>query len=339
MPAEPVTVTERSLIPREILTTLAALCFICTVACVIVAGIGYERGTLKNQFVNPGSRYTQDYSRFVLAVGPWIPFIMLFAGAWNAKRIALFALGVFVAWAGMAIDMAKRVDFDRRNRFDGVHKGSKMLESGLVIMIFFCLLSLLSISPRDTTRWWSRSRRTVTTPGTQVGTLSQTPGMVAPAPTTTYTTGRRSHGPLFIFHYILTSFAWLVTLAGCAVLFQTIRKYYLNFPTSEAAVVLNYLYFILIVMAFFATSTALLCDSDLYAGFSLALNALTAIFTLRFAVDIDNLGFQHHMQRLLIAGLSLLFAGSVISAAGVMSRRSNLHVHNDATTAPNPALP
>jgi hypothetical protein len=146
MPAEPVTVTERSLIPREILTTLAALCFVCTVGCVVVAAIGYERGSLKSEIVSPGGRYTQDYSRFVIAVGPWIPFIMLFAGVWNARRIAVFALGVFTAWAGMAIDMSRLVDHDRRHNVIGTRKGSRMLEAGLIVMLFFTLLSLLAIS-------------------------------------------------------------------------------------------------------------------------------------------------------------------------------------------------
>jgi hypothetical protein len=129
-------------------------------------------------------------------------------------------------------------------------------------------------------------------------------------------------------------------VVGCAILLANIRRHYHVFPLDvEGAVVFNYMYFVLIVFTFMATTAALLCDSDLYAGFSLALNAVNAIFTIRFAVDIDNYGYGNTERRRLIAGLSMMFAGAVISSAGIMSRRSNLHVHNDATTAPNPALP
>jgi len=333
MPAEPVTVTERSLIPRELLTILAALCFVCTTASIIIAAIGWERGTLKNQLKIHHNRYTEDYSRFVLSIAPFIVFSMIFAGLWNAKRIALFALGLFVFWAGMAIDMSRETDNVRNKHVsgDGSYNGSRMLEAGLILSLFFTLLSLLSISPRDTTRWWHRGTTGVTTHQPQMHAVTA-PGLAT-------TTQVHHHGPRFILHYILTSLAWLVTLAGCATLFENIRRDFRDFPVGfEGAQVLQYMYFVLIVVAFFAVSTALLCDSDIYAGFSLALNTMTIIFGLRFAVDVNNYGFDHPRKDRIQAGLLLLGVGSFLSSCGIMSRRSNIHV-DPAVTAPNPALP
>jgi len=98
---------------------------------------------------------------------------------------------------------------------------------------------------------------------------------------------------------------------------------------------------VFITLAFFGASTALLCDSDLYAGFSLALNTFTIIMGVRFAVDITNYNVHNSFHHMLIAGFSLLFAGAVISSAGVMSRRSNVGAGPELTAPvnPNPALP
>jgi hypothetical protein len=338
MPAEPVTATERSIIPREILTALAALCFVCSIPCVIIAAIGYDMARVTPRLVAIQPRFTQDFCKLILAMGPFIPFTMIIAGAWNAFRIGIFALGLFVSWAGFAIDLARVADNSRRRHIGGpgTDRGNRMLEAGLICLLFFSLLSLLALSPRDRTRWWRRSVNTNAgvTHTHNVSTLGGVAPGIATAP-------RTRHGPLFVLHYIITTLGWLVTVAGCAVLLENIRKHF-QFPQDhEGLVVISSLYFMFIVMAFFGVSTALLCDSDLYAGFSLALNTFTIFMSIRFAVDITNYNVHHSFHHMLIAGFSLLFAGAVISSIGVMSRRSNVSAGSELTTPvnPNPALP
>jgi uncharacterized protein YneF (UPF0154 family) len=131
---------------------VAASMLVLSIPAVIIAGVGFgaestARWSITSAF-SPNPPLADDQVRFLITVGPFVPFFALIAAVLKSERIGVFTLGIFVAWSGLALTLLRLVDAAvNHNGFftsDDENDG-KMLEGGEITLLFLALFSLISV--------------------------------------------------------------------------------------------------------------------------------------------------------------------------------------------------
>jgi hypothetical protein len=125
--------------------------------------------------------------------------------------------------------------------------------------------------------------------------------------------------PTFDLNFYVAVFASFITLAGNSTLLEYIRSepFFLQATGSTL--------FTIIVAAFFGTTIGLFTENDMLTGFALALNTFVAIASMFDAVSVLDAGYASDRKlNVKTGGLSLVFAGAVLSSLTLLVRKDQI---------------
>jgi hypothetical protein len=115
---------------------------------VTVASTSYTAGYDLRQLLKVSGSISAGEIRFIIAVGPFIPFWMLLSAGLKNSRLSLFGVGMFIAWSAMTLQFIREIDDSVNNASVGqaMEDALKGIEGGLVVMLLAGLLSMASLA-------------------------------------------------------------------------------------------------------------------------------------------------------------------------------------------------